>query len=227
MATTGGHAAVVQLLLVNGADINQQNLIGDTALHIAAYENFKDTTEPLLKHHPDITITNEKKKRAVDIAVQKKHREIVKQLENEELYIACMENDQDRVQKAPDFNIYFADGSTPLITACKNQHADLCKFLLGKAANIHQRSRSGKSVLDEAVETKNTQLVATLLQQNPKIMSTDIGNAALKLAHELKHAPIVAVLQDARMAFFNFYFDSATMFDSVKILISCQFWLYA
>lgn len=58
---------IIQLLIINGADVNFQDSSGYTALHIAAMFENKEKVELLIKHGADISIINQDGDTAFDL----------------------------------------------------------------------------------------------------------------------------------------------------------------
>ena len=77
----GGHAAIAQMLVCGGADVNARQQHGWTPLHGAADSGDRETVELLLEHRADVTATHDGGKTALDIAREKGHAEIIETLE--------------------------------------------------------------------------------------------------------------------------------------------------
>ncbi|KAF9691976.1 hypothetical protein EKO04_009854 [Ascochyta lentis] len=71
------HAKVVKLLLEHGINVNAQDDIGNTALHLAAINGLAKTTDLLLNAHADSTINNSTKQTPLLCAVQNQQWPIV------------------------------------------------------------------------------------------------------------------------------------------------------
>ncbi len=72
------HPEVIQLLLQQGADINQTNRSGFTPLHHAVENNARDAADYLLKSGADSTIANQKGVLPRQTALQKDHKEMLR-----------------------------------------------------------------------------------------------------------------------------------------------------
>ena len=58
-------------LIKGGADINHQNINGDTVLHEAAYWGRHSSVKPLLENNANISIRNKEGKTVIDIAIER------------------------------------------------------------------------------------------------------------------------------------------------------------
>ena len=73
---------IIILLLNHGADINAQDIEGNTALMYAAHLGFTEIVQLLIDNGADLTITNNQGKTALDYARQENYQNIVNILEN-------------------------------------------------------------------------------------------------------------------------------------------------
>lgn len=75
------HFFTVSALIDLGADVNNQNLAGQTAIMYATRWNHKEIVEFLLQHGADIGICDNDQKTALDYATEGGHKEMVEMLE--------------------------------------------------------------------------------------------------------------------------------------------------
>jgi ankyrin repeat protein len=76
-----GSERITKYLIDNGADVDMQDAIGTTALHIAALNHRTANAKALLEAGADPSIKNDESKTALDIAKDSDAKEIVKLLE--------------------------------------------------------------------------------------------------------------------------------------------------
>jgi ankyrin repeat protein len=74
-AAYGGHTAVVEFLLSQGAEVNVQNRYGDTPLHDAASTGRLDVVRLLLAKNADVSIKDKRGKTALDYAVERRYND--------------------------------------------------------------------------------------------------------------------------------------------------------
>ena len=84
LTSSEGCAEFVEVLLALGADVNNSDINGDTALHEASYYGKEDIVEILLKHEADTSLKNDNGSTARDIAVLGNNQTIVNMLDYNE-----------------------------------------------------------------------------------------------------------------------------------------------
>ncbi|MCL5999849.1 MAG: sigma-70 family RNA polymerase sigma factor [Chloroflexi bacterium] len=72
-----GEVAMIELMLVDGLDVNAKDGDGRTLLHWAAYQGHADVTELLLQHGAVLDIQDKSGKTPLAIATDNKHVEVV------------------------------------------------------------------------------------------------------------------------------------------------------
>ncbi|MBP3546584.1 MAG: ankyrin repeat domain-containing protein [Alphaproteobacteria bacterium] len=77
IAIENGHTEIVELLLKNGAEINETDEIGNTALMYAAENGHKEIVKLLLDNGANIKARNEDGDTAKTLALKNKHYDIV------------------------------------------------------------------------------------------------------------------------------------------------------
>jgi ankyrin repeat protein len=84
LAASNNHAAIVELLLLNGAEINhKEKTQGWSALIWSAKRGHLDTVKLLLTYKADKAIRDYKGMSALDWAVKSKHEEVVSLLQTQ------------------------------------------------------------------------------------------------------------------------------------------------
>jgi ankyrin repeat protein len=76
-AALEGQQATLELLLLDGLDVNTRGRNGQTLLHWAAQQGHHDVVELLLHHKADPTLTDQNGKTALQLAVEGKQRQVV------------------------------------------------------------------------------------------------------------------------------------------------------
>lgn len=79
-AALDGQQATLELLLLDGLDVNTAGRKGQTLLHWAAQAGHGDIVELLLQHKADPTLQDQNGKTALQLAAEGNHRQIVKLL---------------------------------------------------------------------------------------------------------------------------------------------------
>ncbi len=112
-AAMDGHKALVELLLVNKADVNAKNYWGETPLHRAVLGNQQEVATLLLAHGAEVNATTSSGMTPLHWATNRGHKEVV------ELLLA----------NAVDVNAKDKSGWTPLDWALKNGHTAIAVLL--------------------------------------------------------------------------------------------------
>jgi ankyrin repeat protein len=175
-----GDAYLVGKILEQRADINARNREGDTALHIAARMNLKETGEYILANRANIFYANSAGESPLYIALT--HPSGVLQwmftfeavrahdgLGNTVLhYVALWRMDNHIpfiIEKGGSIEAANATGETPLFWAVKYDGASTVKALLQAKANLYARDSLGNSALHAAVRWNAKNAVTTLLNE--------------------------------------------------------------
>ncbi|RAP28990.1 hypothetical protein DID76_04335, partial [Candidatus Marinamargulisbacteria bacterium SCGC AG-414-C22] len=148
---------IMQMLIENGADINKQNELGETPLHlaanIAANNKGRTTMELLLEKGADINIQNEAGDTPLHIADRNGDHATMKLL----------------LEKGADINMPNKAGDTLLhIAAKKDDHATM-KLLLEKGADINKQNEKGDTLLHIAAENGDHDTMKLLLENDADI----------------------------------------------------------
>lgn len=147
VASMQGYTEIINLLLDNGADINQQDHNKWNALMKAAHKGHADVVACLLDRGADYTLTDNNGCTPLIIAAKNGHSatvEILLPLKNSNV------NAQD------------VEGNTALHYAIESNNTELASLLLARDADIHIQNRSNVSPLMLA-ESKNLDDMLQLL----------------------------------------------------------------
>ena len=112
---------IVKLLLESGADVNEPNFAGHTALMIACNKENYNIVKLLVESDANINLANGNGNTALIFASRKQHLEIVKLL----------------VESGADVNLPNNEKNTPLIIASSKSNFELVKLLVEANANVN------------------------------------------------------------------------------------------
>uniref|UniRef100_A0A0B7BHM0 Uncharacterized protein n=1 Tax=Arion vulgaris TaxID=1028688 RepID=A0A0B7BHM0_9EUPU len=187
LACAGGHAELVSLLLVKGADIEHRDKKGFTPLILSATAGHVDVVEILLDHNADIEAQSERTKDTpLSLACSGGRYEVV------ELLLNRGANKEHR--NVSDY--------TPLSLAASGGYVNIIRLLLNYNAEINSRtgSKLGISPLMLAAMNGHTAAVKLLLDQGSDInaqIETN-RNTALTLACFQGRHEVVSLLVDRK-----------------------------
>jgi len=177
-------AAKNNILLVNefiksGIDINIEDNVGNTALHVASLMDNKEIVKQLIESGANLDIKNHDGKTALYIAALMDNEEIVKQL----------------IDKGASLNIKDHDGKTALYIATFKENEEIVKQLIDAEADLNIQDNKGKTALYIATLKGNKEIVKQLIgaKADLNIPSND-GNTALHVASLMDNKEIVKQL---------------------------------
>jgi ankyrin repeat protein len=139
-----GKNELVEFLYKKGLDVNYQNSEGHTALHLAAASGNADTVDFLLKNGANIELKSKTGGNILHFAAISSNPELLRDL----------------IEKADDASIsasYDEDNSQvlPIHLAARSGNVEVFKILFENQANTYVKDKTGKSILDYAVESRN------------------------------------------------------------------------
>ena len=196
-ASVYGHAAVVQLLLEKGADVNMTSCFERTALLEAAAGGNVALTELLLEKGAHVNIGDTSGNTALCWAAQDGYENVARLLLEKgapinaknsigdtALHIAASNRRKSMVQilleKGAHINAKNIFGNTVLHIAALKGLKSIAQLLLDNGADTDVRNRSGGTVLHEAVLSDDETMVQLLLDYGTDINIADLkGNTAL------------------------------------------------
>jgi hypothetical protein len=138
-AAENGDIRLVQELLDSGADINFQNIDGNTALMMASAWGYTEMGRLLLEKGADYNIRDNDGSTPLMIAAYEGDTEMVQLL----------------LDKRADPNIRDNDGSTPLMIAAYKGDTEMVQLLLDKGADPTIMDYDGHTAFSAAVENQN------------------------------------------------------------------------
>lgn len=182
-AAKGGHPAVIQLLLENGADIKAKNSKGWTPLHSAADRGNEAVVCLLLKKGADVKAKDESEWMALHSAARGGYKAIV--------WLLLSTNESD-------INAKDKEGNTALHVAAGNGHNAVVQLLLENGANIGAKSHTKWTPLHSAAERGSEASVRLLLGNGADIKAnTSNGWTALHLSARRGQVAVARLLIEA------------------------------
>jgi ankyrin repeat protein len=166
-AISTGNSTLVEMLLDHGADVNEQNEQGESALIIAARAKNVKSMQILLERGAGI---NHADKNGITALLSSQR-------------LGCWSAVKLLLDRGADVNIADSFGATPLLEASREHNADLVKVLLDKGAQVDPPSQYSSPLhsaltfwLDSTCETKGGKTVRLLLEAGADPNVNLIGN---------------------------------------------------
>lgn len=193
IASIGGHIEIVKLLLLYGADINnQEKYLKSTPIISALFGGHIKLAEFLLEQNANINIIRTDGVSALSVAAKYGYLEIAK--------IILAKNAQ--IDQADN------EGITAIHQAILNDKYEVVNFLLENKANINTSHYTGITPLCSASEKGSTKMIQLLLNHNSKInIICDQGDSPLIKAISSNSFESVKMLVE-NGACINFYTDN-------------------
>ncbi|EAX95854.1 ankyrin repeat protein, putative [Trichomonas vaginalis G3] len=140
-----------------GANINEINKHGETALHYAAEKNNKEIAELLISCGANINEKNKYGETVLHYAAEKNNKEMA------ELLISCGANINEK-------NKY---GETVLHYAAEKNNKEMAELLISCGANINEKNKYGETVLHYAAEKNNKEIAGLFISCGANINKKD------------------------------------------------------
>jgi ankyrin repeat protein len=191
-AAEKGDIETLRAELAAGADINQTDEGGWSALHLAAHNARGPVLEALISHPQiDVNSRNKWKSTPLSLAAAKGHHAAITAL-----------------FKHPDIDIdvradYY--GRTALIEAARTGHLGIVKLLVEHGADVNAADKTGRnSALIEAIKGRHYDVVQYLLEtRKVNFLNKDMRLNALIWAGSTRNAELIETLEAAIHAFFE------------------------
>ena len=183
-AVMNGNIDEVQWQLDAGVDVNEESSKGLTPLHYAASAGHNDIVELLIERGANVNATDSGKGATpLDYAHWRDHEEVIETLnahnaqrEHEKggkgigqsslIHDAALDGDIDEVQRQLDAgvdpNLKSSKGATPLFYAVYGGHLEIAELLITRGADVNALDLNGNSVLDQAHNYDDQEMVELL-----------------------------------------------------------------
>lgn len=233
IAVEQGHGPVVSLLLDQGVDIEfKEASLFATPLHLAARNGHKNICKILLDNKARINARNRFYSTPLTEAARGGHLEVVKLLVEQKADInGSIDKNQRslhrKIENLPGYtkrtlgkidSLPYAERSTPVIEAARQNHAEIIKYLEGNGADIEAKTLAGFNALHVAAYHGQMKAVRVLVELGVNIEKKDDStHTALFMASWQNRADVVKWLldQDANS-------DSTTSGDFTPLLIASR-----
>ncbi|EAY21040.1 ankyrin repeat protein, putative [Trichomonas vaginalis G3] len=165
--------------LSHGANINEKNEDGKTALHIAAEYNSKETAEFLISHGANINEKDNIEQTALHIAAENNSKETLEFL----------------ISHGANINEKNKYGQTALHFAAEYNSKVIAELLILHDANINEKNKYGQTALHFAAEYNSKVIAELLISNGANINEKDeYGQTALHIAAEYNSKAIAKLL---------------------------------
>lgn len=151
VAAESGDLDAAQAELAAGADVNQSDDDGWSALHLSALNARTPVVEALVRHPAiDVNCRNKWKSTPLSLASAKGHYACI---------LAIVEHPQTDINARAEYY-----GRTALIEAAKNGHMNVVRLLVESGADVNSTDKSGRNnALIEAIKGRHYEIAEYLL----------------------------------------------------------------
>ncbi|MBC8217089.1 MAG: ankyrin repeat domain-containing protein, partial [Planctomycetes bacterium] len=169
-AAKEGQKPVVELLLANGAPVNERDLELKTPLHYAVENRYEGIVELLLAHGAGINNKDRRGRTPMDIISRNdnpiKKLLLVKAAETS-IHAAAILGDQAQVKvfldQGIDVDVNDDKGNTSLFYAVRESHDELSRFLIDQGADINYTDKNGYIPLSWALWNEDREMMKLLV----------------------------------------------------------------
>lgn len=208
---------VAEELLQSGANINEQDDDGQTAVMRSILKDKTDYLNLLVKHTPDFSVISKNNDSALSLAIKNFNVDMIEILLNHGCNVDQLDGNKQPplalaveydygdvvqllIKSGADVNLPQANGETPLMMAVRQRNKDLVKLLSEASADATLKNGSGDTPLMSATKSADIETVRCLLKNsaNPGIDIPNItGETPLMVAVKLGNTPLVKLLAKA------------------------------
>lgn len=178
--------------LAAGADVNQSDEDGWSALHLSALNAHAPVVEALLRHPGiDVNSRNRWKSTPLSLAAAKGHYACI---------LAIAKHPQADIDARAEYY-----GRTALIEAARNGHLDAVRLLVESGAEVNSTDKSGRNnALIEAIKGRHYEIAAYLLDSRKlNFLNKDVRLNALIWAGSTHDHQLIESLDTAISDFFE------------------------
>lgn len=191
-AAESGDMDVVEAELAAGADVNQSDNDGWSALHLSALNAHASMVQALVGHPGiDVNCRNKWKSTPLSLASAKGHHACI---------LAIVGHPQADIDARAEYY-----GRTALIEAAKNGHTDVVKLLVDRGADVNATDRSGRNnALIDAIKGRHYAIAEYLLATGKlNFLNKDVRLNALIWAGSTQNHQFIDKLEAAIRRFFD------------------------
>ncbi|GAB0098338.1 26S proteasome non-ATPase regulatory subunit 10 [Sergentomyia squamirostris] len=134
LASLGGSVQVVKLLVTNGANVEDKNWHGHSALQYACSKGYKDIVEYLLEKGANVNIRDDRNDTCLHRLASIGRRDIMEMVVKH--------------SKKLDLNAQNSEGETPLHIACQEKQLECIALLVESGSSVHILNKAKKSPLE-------------------------------------------------------------------------------
>ncbi|XP_071114819.1 uncharacterized protein [Haliotis cracherodii] len=220
-AASTGKTEAVEMLLTEGANINQKTSLGQTALLLSSVEGHISLANFLLEKGADINITDTQGCCPLHSASAHGQLSIVQQLLEKGANINCcdsigstaifyaslkghLEIVQTLIEHGADITMSNTFGGQPLLAACVNGYMSVVQLLLDKKPDLNHKDFNGKTSLHWASQRGFTEIVETLIGKGAEVnLKDEKWQTPLHLSAMKGHTHIWRILVAAGANMYN------------------------
>jgi len=151
----GGHKAIAEVLVANGADVNAEGRDGTTALMIAVLDGNNEITEYLIANGAKVNVADSSGKTVLMMAVRSGRPQIVGLV----------------IENGADVNAKDKRDETALMIAAGNY--EIARLLVAKGADVDAKDRSGRTALMGAAWSRTDKVIELLIAKGADVNARD------------------------------------------------------
>ncbi|EAX94535.1 hypothetical protein TVAG_429770 [Trichomonas vaginalis G3] len=203
--------SLLDYFIIHGANINEKDEEGNTALHIAALYNSKETAELLISHGANINEKDSEESTALHSAACncKEVAELLishganinekEEFGNTALHIAAQYNSKETaellISHGININEKDKDGNTALHIAAQYNSKETAELLISYGAIINEKDKDGKTALHYTAKHNSKETAEVLISHDANINEKDNnGKTALHYANSFFNKEMAELL---------------------------------